>query len=349
VHTLSQQATAEYEGARETLREFINAPSERNVIFVRGVTEALNLVAQSFGQAFVRAGDEILVSAMEHHSNIVPWQMLAERSGAKVVVIPMRSTGELDMDAYAKQLNPKVKLVAVNHIANALGTINPVEEMIALAHAQDIPVLVDGAQSAPHMHVDVQKLDCDFYTFSGHKMFGPTGIGLLYGKERWLEAMPPFHGGGDMIETVSFNGSTYAGLPAKFEAGTPHIAGAIGMAEATRFLMRYGYEAIQAHEDRLLDRALKGLQSIPQIKLVGKPQHRASLVTFVVEGLHSQDVATLLDQQGIAVRVGHHCAQPVLEHFKVPSTIRASFAFYNTEAEVDRLVEGLKKAIELLG
>lgn len=347
VHYLSQLATREYEDARVKIQHFLNAADSHEIIFTRGTTEGINLVALSFGRKFVHAGDEIIISAMEHHSNIVPWQMLCEQTGAKLRVIPMNDAGELLMDEFATMLNSKVKIVAVNHISNALGTINPVKRIIELAHSRDIPVLIDGAQAAPHLKIDVRDLDCDFYAFSGHKLCGPTGIGALYGKSHWLESMPPVFGGGDMIASVSFEKTTYNSLPYKFEAGTPNIADAIGLGVAIEYLNSIGLEKIAAYEHELLEYATETIGAIPGVTLIGTAQEKASVLSFTIEGIHPHDIGTILDQEGIAVRAGHHCAQPVMKRFGVPATARASFAFYNTKAEIDVLAEGIQKTIEV--
>ena len=345
VHTLSQLATREYEDARLKIQRFINAGESHEIIFTRGTTEAINLVAICFGRKFVHAGDEIIISALEHHSNIVPWQMLCEQSGAQLRVIPVDDNGELDIEEYARMLNAKVKIVAVTHLSNALGTINPIERIIELAHSQDIPVLIDGAQAAPHIKVDVRKLDCDFYAFSGHKLCGPTGIGVLYGKSHWLEAIPPFMGGGDMIASVTFEKTTYNTLPYKLEAGTPNIAGAIGLGAAIDYLNEIGLDRIAAYEQELLDYATEVIGAIPGVKIIGTARDKASVLSFTVDDIHPHDIGTILDQDGIAIRAGHHCAQPVMKRFGVPATARASFAFYNTKEEIDALAEGLMKTI----
>ncbi len=349
VHLLSEKATIAYEGAREKLRRWINAPHAREVIFVRGTTEAINLVASSFGSRFVGAGDEIVISALEHHSNIVPWQMLCERSGAHLRVIPMNDAGELRLDAYQEMLNPRVKLVAVNHVSNALGTINPVVEITRLAHQVGAKVLLDGAQAAPHLRVDVQAIGCDFYALSGHKLFGPTGSGLLWGKTELLDAMPPYMGGGDMIRSVTFEKSTYADLPAKFEAGTPDIGCGIGLGAAIDYLESIDFDAASAWEMDLLRYASERIAEAPGVKLVGTAAHKASVVSFLLDGVHPHDIGTILDSEGIAIRTGHHCAQPVMERLGIPATARASLAFYNTPAEIDTLVRGLAKVRELFG
>ncbi|HEU5465703.1 MAG TPA: cysteine desulfurase [Gemmatimonadales bacterium] len=349
VYALSESATAAYEGTRAKVARFLNAREDREIIYVRGTTEAINLVASSFGRLKVKAGDEILVSAMEHHSNIVPWQMLAEQTGAGLKVIPMNERGELKLDEYQKLLTPKVRIVAVTHISNSLGTINPIKEMVKLAHAKGVPVLVDGAQGAPHVVVDVRDLDCDFYTVSGHKMFGPTGVGVLYGKAAHLEAMPPYQGGGDMIRSVTFAKTTYAPIPAKFEAGTPDIGGVVGLGAAVDYLGALDRTAAAAYEQDLLEHATKQLGTVPGLRIVGTAAHKASVISFVLDGIHAHDVGTIVDQAGVAIRTGHHCTQPVMEFFNVPATARASFVFYNTRDEVDILVEALKGVRKVFG
>ncbi len=343
VHSLSEKATKSYEGARETVRKFLNAASTKEIIFTRGTTESINLVASSFGRANLKEGDEILISAIEHHSNIVPWQMLCEEKKAKLRVIPVNDAGELVISEYEKLLNAKTKLVAIAHISNALGTVNPVKAMIEAAHRQKIPVLLDGAQAAPHTRVDVQALDCDFFAFSSHKIYGPTGIGVLYAKEKHLQSMPPYQGGGDMIRSVTFEKTLYNELPYKFEAGTPDISGAIGLAAAIDYVNSIGIEKIAAYETTLLDYATEKLGEIPGLKIMGQAREKASVLSFVLEGIHPHDIGTILDQEGIAIRTGHHCAQPTMERFGIPATARASFAFYNTKEEIDRLVEGIHK------
>jgi cysteine desulfurase/selenocysteine lyase len=347
VHTLSQTATMAYEAARETVRKFLNAASTKEVIFTRGATEGINLVMHAWGRANVGAGDEIVLSTLEHHSNIVPWQMLCEEKGAKLRVIPINDAGELDMEAYRGLLNEKTRLVGVNHVSNALGTINPVKDMIALAHQHGAVVLVDGAQAAPHLPIDVQDLDADFYVFSGHKLCAPTGIGVLYGKQQLLEAMKPFQGGGDMIRSVSFEKTTFNDLPYKFEAGTPAIAAAIALGTAIDYISAIGLDKIQAHEHMLLERATKLLGGMKGVRLIGTARHKASVLSFEVEGVHPHDVGTILDGEGIAVRAGHHCAQPLMDRLGVPATARASFAFYNTPAEVDALARGIQVVQEI--
>ncbi len=349
VHKLSQEATDLFEGARETLRRFINARSTREVIFVRGTTEAINLVAQSYARPRLQPGDEILISWLEHHANIVPWQMACEQTGAVLKAIPITRSGEVDFAAFQSLLSDRTRLLALSHVSNALGTIVPVERFTREARRRGIPVLLDGAQAAPHMPVDVQALDCDFYCFSGHKMCGPTGIGVLYGRESLLAAMPPWQGGGDMILAVSFTGTIYNELPYKFEAGTPHIAGAIGLGAAVDYLESIGLERIAAAEQDLLEYATKRLAGIPGLTLVGTAAAKAAVVSFTVDGVHPHDLGTILDHEGVAIRTGHHCAMPVMEFFGLPATARASFAFYNTRQEVDRLVDALQVAREMLG
>ncbi len=349
VHELSQRATKSYEQARVKVQRFLNAAHLEEIIYVRGATEGINLVASSWGQANIKAGDEILVSAMEHHSNIVPWQMLCERTGAKLRVIPMNPQGELLQDEYAAMLSERVKLVAVNHVSNALGTINPVKQMVAQAHAVGAVTMIDGAQATPHMTVDVRDLDADFYGFSGHKVYGPTGIGTLYGKRALLEAMPPYQGGGDMIAYVSFEKTTYNELPYKFEAGTPNIADAIGLGAAVDYAQSVGLDNIAAYEAELLDYATEQVSAIDGVRLIGTAQHKASVLSFLIGDVHAHDAGTILDREGVAVRAGHHCAQPVMDFFSVPATTRASFAFYNTREEVDALCRGIVKVKELFG
>jgi cysteine desulfurase/selenocysteine lyase len=349
VYALSESATAAYEGTRAKVARFLNAREDREIIYVRGTTEAINLVASSFGRLKVKAGDEILVSAMEHHSNIVPWQILAEQAGATLKVIPMNERGELELDEFAKLLTPRARIVAVAHISNSLGTINPIKEMVHLAHAQGVPVLVDGAQGAPHLVVDVQDLGCDFYTVSGHKMFGPTGIGVLYGTAAHLEAMPPYQGGGDMIRSVTFAKTTYAPIPAKFEAGTPDISGVVGLGAAVDYLAGLDRSAAAAHEQDLLEYGTARLGTVPGLRIVGTATHKASVISFVLDGIHAHDVGTIVDQAGVAIRTGHHCTQPVMEFFHIPATARASFAFYNTREEVDVLVDALQGVRKVFG
>jgi cysteine desulfurase/selenocysteine lyase len=343
VHYLSEKATAEYEAARRKVQHFINAHEDREVIFTSGTTDGINLVAHGFGRKFLGAGDEIILTTLEHHSNIVPWQMVAEEKGAKIQVAPIDDRGELIVDEYRKLFTSRTKLVALTHVSNALGTINPVKELIAFAHEHGVPVLVDGAQAAPHMNVDVQDLDCDFYAFSGHKLCGPTGIGILYGKAAMLEKMQPFKGGGDMILSVTFEKTTYNTIPHKFEAGTPPIMAAIALGTAIDYLNGVGIDAVAAHETDLLDYATERVNRTPGVRIIGTAEHKAAVLSFAVEGVHPHDVGTLLNEEGVAVRTGHHCAQPVMQHFKVPATCRASFAFYNTMDEVDALVSAIRK------
>jgi len=347
VHQLSERATEAYEQARTRVQGFINAAESREIIFVRGTTEAINLVAQSYGRTHIGTGDEIVISAMEHHSNIVPWQILCEQTGAVLRVVPINDDGEMLLDEYVTLLTPRTRLVAVAHVSNALGTINPVREIIRLARRQGVPVLVDGAQAVPHLQVDVRELDCDFYAFSGHKVFGPTGIGVLYGRARLLEAMPPYQGGGDMIKSVTFAKTVYNDLPFKFEAGTPHIGGVIGLGAALDYLDGVGLDRVTAYEHELLAHATEVLSAIPGVRIIGTAKEKASVVSFVVDGVHAHDIGTVLDHEGIAIRAGHHCAMPVMQRFGVPATARASLAFYNTRAEVDALVRGIHKVIEM--
>ena len=347
VHYLSQRATTAYEGAREKVKRFINAREARECIFVRGATEGINLVMYGYGRKFIGAGDEIIISAMEHHANIVPWQMLCEEKGARLRVIPMNDAGELLLDEYDALLNGRTKLVGVVHVSNALGTINPVKQMIAQAHKYGVPVIVDGAQAAPHMPVDVQDLDADFYVFSGHKMYAPTGSGIVYGKAELLEKMNPFQGGGDMIKTVTFEKTVYADLPNKLEAGTPAIASQIGLGAAIDYLNSIGREQAAAHEAELLRYATERISAIEGVRIVGTAKEKASVLSFVIDDIHPHDIGTILDQEGIAVRAGHHCAQPVMQRFNVPATARASFAFYNTKEEVDVLARTIERVIEI--
>ena len=342
VHTLSEIATAEYEEARRKLQRFINAREEREVVFTSGTTDAINLVMHGYGRKFIGAGDEIILTTLEHHSNIVPWQMLAEEKGAKIRVVPINDAGELLIDEYEALFNERTKFVGVLHVSNALGTVNPVKHMIAFAHARGVPVLIDGAQAVPHMKVDVQDLDCDFYAFSGHKLCGPTGIGILYGKAALLERMQPFKGGGDMILSVTFDKTIYNTIPHKFEAGTPPIAAAIGLGAAVDYLSAIGMDVIAMHELELLDSATEQMNRMPGVRIIGTAEKKAAVLSFAVDGVHPHDVGTLLNQQGVAVRTGHHCAQPVMQRFRVPATSRASFAFYNSMAEVDALIAGIR-------
>jgi cysteine desulfurase / selenocysteine lyase len=349
VHALSQAATAAFEGARERVRRFVNAASVREVVFVRGTTEAINLVAQSWGRSQLARGDEILITALEHHANIVPWQMVCEQTGAKLVVAPINRRGELEFDEYRRLLSARTRLVATAHVSNALGTVLPVKRMAEAAHAAGAVLLVDGAQAVPHIPVDVQALGADFYAFSGHKLYGPTGIGALYAREALLAAMPPWQGGGDMILTVSFEKTTYNELPYRMEAGTPNITGAIGLAAAMDYLEGLGVEAIAAHEDRLLRRATEELARIPGITLIGTAAHKASVLSFTMQGVHPHDLGTILDSQGVAVRTGHHCAMPVMSFFGLPATARASFGCYNDDGDIEALVKALHKAREVFG
>jgi cysteine desulfurase/selenocysteine lyase len=343
VHHLSEVATAEYEVARKKLQAFINAKEDREVIFTTGTTDAINLVAHGYGRKFIGKDDEIVLTTLEHHSNIVPWQMVADEKGAKIRVVPVNDRGELDQGEYLKLLGPRTKIVCIGHVSNALGTLNPIKEMIEAAHAKGIPVLVDGAQAAPHMKLDMQALGCDFYAFSGHKMFGPTGIGILYGKAAWLEKMQPFKGGGDMILSVTFEKTTYNVPPHKFEAGTPPIAAAITLGAAADYIESIGIDRIHAHETDLLDYATDQVNRMPGVRIIGTAEKKAAVLSFVVDGVHPHDVGTLLNEDGVAVRTGHHCAQPVMQRFGIPATSRASFAFYNTHSEIDALVAGIKR------
>jgi cysteine desulfurase/selenocysteine lyase len=348
VHALSDRATRAYEEARARAARFLNARSDREIVFVRGATEAINLVAQSFARPLLERGDEVLITVMEHHSNIVPWQMACAHTGAALKVVPVNGAGELDLAAYEERLSPRTRLVAVTHVSNALGTVNPVREMIGMAHERNIPVLVDGAQAAPHVMVDVSELGCDFYAFSGHKVYGPTGIGVLYGKREHLEAMPPYQGGGDMILRVTFEKTTYNEVPYKFEAGTPNIAGAVGLSAALDYLDGIGREVVAAHERELLDYATEKVGKIPGVRLVGTAREKAGILSFVMEGVHPHDLGTVLDHEGVAIRSGHHCAMPLMDALGLPATARASFGVYNTRFEVDALVEGIWKAREVL-
>ncbi|HUO81392.1 MAG TPA: cysteine desulfurase [Gammaproteobacteria bacterium] len=348
VHTLSERATEAFEGAREKVRRFINARSVREIVFTRGTTEAINLIAQSYGRSRFGPGDEILISQMEHHSNIVPWQLLCEQTGATLEVVPINARGELEMDSFERLLGPRTKLVAVGHVSNALGTVNPVTRIIQMAHARGVPVLLDGAQAVPHMTVDVRDLDCDFFAFSGHKLFGPTGIGVLYARESLLADMPPWQGGGDMILAVSFAGTVYNTLPFRFEAGTPNISGAVGLGAAIDYLEGIGMDRIASYEAELLAQATAILREVRGVRLIGTAAHKAGVLAFVLEGVHPHDLGTIVDADGIAIRTGHHCAMPVMDFFGVPATARASFAFYNTLEEAQRLAESVARARELL-
>ena len=347
VHSLSALATDAFEGARDNVRRFLNARSTREIIFTRGTTESINLVAQSYGRSRLGVGDEILITALEHHSNIVPWQMVCAATGATLKVAAINRRGELDLSSFKAALSAQTRLVATSHVTNALGSVLPVAEIVALAHAQGVPVLLDGAQAIPHLTIDVQALDCDFYAFSGHKLYGPDGIGVLYGRESLLEAMPPWQGGGDMILSVSFTGTTYNQLPYKFEAGTPHISGAIGLGVAIDYVSKIGLPAIAAWEQHLLEYATTQLSTIEGLTIIGTAADKASLVSFTVEGIHPHDLGTILDQSGIAIRTGHHCAMPVMQFFGLPATARASFAFYNTTDEIDQLVIAVQSAQRL--
>ncbi|WP_442499202.1 SufS family cysteine desulfurase [Methylobacter sp. sgz302048] len=349
VHALSVRSTDQFEAARIKVKDFINAASDKEIIFVKGTTEAINLVAQTFGRANIKAGDEIVISAMEHHSNIVPWQMLCQQTGAVLKVAPINHKGELIYDEFEKLLNDKTKLVSIVHMSNALGTVNPVKRIIAAAHSKGIPVLLDGAQAIPHMPVDVQELDCDFYAFSGHKLYGPSGVGVLYGKQALLEAMPPYQGGGDMIRKVTFEETEYNVLPYKFEAGTPSIADVIGLGAAIDYLNEVGMEAIAAYEAELLAYATEQARQIKGLRIIGEAENKGAILSFVLDRIHPHDIGTMLDSLGIAVRAGHHCAMPVMDFFEVPATARASFAMYNTKEEIDVLMQGIKSLIEVFG
>jgi len=348
VHYLSQKATEAHEEARTTVADFLQAGKREEIIFTRGTTEAINLVASSFGEAFCTAGDEVIVSVMEHHSNIVPWQMMCERKGAILRVIPMNERGELDIDALKALLNERTKIISVTHVSNVLGSINPVAEIIRIAHQQNIPVLVDGAQAVPHIPVNVVDLDADFYVFSGHKIYGPTGIGVLYGKEKWLNAIPPYQGGGEMIATVTFEKTTYNELPFKFEAGTPDYIGSTGLAEALRYVQKIGLESIAVHEHDLLIYCTEKLLEIDSVRIIGTAANKSSVISFLVGNIHPYDIGMLLDKLGIAVRTGHHCAQPLIDSLGIPGTVRASFAFYNTKEEIDVFIAALKKVVAML-
>jgi cysteine desulfurase/selenocysteine lyase len=349
VHALSQRATAAFDVVREKVATFLNAREAREIVFVSGATEAINLVAATFGRLQIKEGDRVLVSAMEHHSNIVPWQMLCEQVGASLDVVPVSESGDLDMECFAQLLGPRTRLVAIVHVSNALGTINPVEEIVIAAHAKGIPVLLDGAQAVPHGPVDVQALDCDFYCFSGHKLYGPTGVGVLYAKAEHLEAMPPYRGGGDMIRNVSFEGTTYNEIPHKFEAGTPNISGVIALGAALDYLDKLDWEAVRRYESELSEYAYQRLTTVPGLRLVGDAERRVGVFSFVMDGIHPHDIGTILDQSGVAIRTGHHCAEPLMHAMNVPATARASLAFYNTRGEVDALIDGLNQVCELFG
>ncbi len=347
VHTLSQNATEDYEGARAKVKRLLNAADDHEIIFTRGTTDSINMVAQSYGRQNFGPGDEIIVSNMEHHSNIVPWQMLCEEKGSVLRVVPIDDAGELLMDEYERMLSPRTKLVSITQVSNALGTILPVEQIIDMAHAQGVPVMLDGAQAVPHMAVDVRKLDCDFYAFSGHKIFGPTGIGILYGKAELLDAMPPVQGGGDMIKSVTFEKTIYNDLPYKFEAGTPNIAGAIGLGAALDYVQSVGYEAFGAYEEELLEYGTKALESIGGLRIIGTSPRKAGILSFVIDNIHPHDIGTILDAEGVAIRTGHHCAQPVMQRFQIPATARASLAMYNTKEDIDALVKAIDRVIEV--
>ena len=347
VHTLSQNATDDFDTARSKVQHLLNAADDREIIFTSGTTDSINMVAQSYGRQNFREGDEVIVSNMEHHSNIVPWQMLRDELGVVLRVVPIDETGELLMDEYERMLSPRTRLVSITHVSNALGTILPVEQIIAMAHAQGVPVMLDGAQAVPHMPVDVQKLDCDFYVFSGHKIFGPTGIGVLYGKAGLLEAMPPVRGGGDMIKSVTFEKTIYNDLPFKFEAGTPNIAGAIGLGAAIDYVQNVGYESFAAYEDELLDYGTRALEQIDCVRIIGTAPRKTGILSFVMENVHPHDIGTILDAEGVAVRTGHHCAQPVMQRFQIPATVRASMAMYNTKEDIDALVRAIDRVIEV--
>jgi len=347
LHALSERATAAYEGCRSKARAFINAADDREIVFVRGTTEAINLVAHSYGRPHVGPGDEVLITAMEHHSNIVPWQILCEEKGARLRVAPIGDDGDLLMDELERLLTPRTRIVSIAHVSNALGTINPVRRIVEMAHQKKIPVLVDGAQAAPHHPIDVRELGCDFYALSGHKMFGPTGVGVLYGRADLLEAMPPYQGGGDMISSVTFEKTTYNRLPYKFEAGTPHIAGVIGLGAAIDYLQGIDAAGRIAHEEQLLKYATEKIEALPRVRLIGTAREKTSVLSFVIDGVHPHDIGTILDREGIAIRAGHHCAQPLMDRFGVPATARASLALYNTREEIDALVAGIRKVLEV--
>lgn len=347
VHYLSERATAEFESARKTVQSFLNARRPEEIVFVRGATEAINLVAQTYGRAHVAENDEVLITAMEHHSNIVPWQLLCEEKGAKLRVAPINERGELILEEFERLLSPRTKIVSVGHVSNALGTLNPVVTIVQLAHSRQIPVLVDGAQAVPRLPVDVQQMDCDFYAFSGHKAYGPTGIGALYGKASLLDAMPPYQGGGDMIRSVTFEKTTYNSIPHKFEAGTPDMAGAVGLKAALEYLNELGISNIAAHESELLAYATEAISTVPGVRVIGTAKEKTGVLSFIMEGVHPHDIGTILDQEGIAIRTGHHCAQPVMECFGIDATARASFGLYNTKQEIDALVRGIEKVKEI--
>ena len=347
VHTLSQNATDDFDGARLKVQRLLNAADDREIIFTSGTTDSINIVAQSYGRQNFGPGDEVIVSNMEHHSNIVPWQMLRDELGIVLRVVPIDESGELLLDEYERMLSPRTRLVSITHVSNALGTILPVKQITGMAHAQGVPVMLDGAQAVPHMPVDVQALDCDFYVFSGHKLFGPTGIGVLYGKADLLDAMPPVQGGGDMIKSVTFEHTIYNDLPFKFEAGTPNIAGAIGLGAAIDYVQSVGYESFAAHEDELLDYGTRALGQIDSVRIIGTAPRKAGILSFVMENIHPHDIGTILDAEGVAVRTGHHCAQPVMQRFQIPATVRASLAMYNTRDDIDALVRAIDRVIEV--
>ncbi len=348
VYKLSQQATDAFERSRHIVKHFINAPSEEEIIFTKGATEGINLVASCFGRKCLNEGDEVLISAMEHHANIVPWQLICEEKKAILKVVPITDSGEVMMEEYKQMLNAKTKIVAITHVSNTLGTINPIKEIIEIAHTHHIPVLVDGCQAAPNIAVDVQDLDADFYVFSAHKVYGPTGMGVLFGKKEWLNAMPPYHGGGDMIETVTFEKTTFNKLPHKYEAGTPHIAGAVGLGVALEFMQEIGLDVITEHKQYLLDIATTQLKQIDGLRIIGEASNKVGVISFIVDGTHPYDIGALLDKQGIAVRTGHHCTQPLMQRFEVPGTVRASFGIYTLESDIDALIKGVKKSISML-
>lgn len=348
VHYLSQKATIAFENARDTVKAFINANSSSEIIFTRGTTESINLVAQSFGKKFIKEGDEVIISAMEHHSNIVPWQMICEEKKALLKVIPFFENGELDINAFENLISEKTRIIAITHVSNALGTINPIKEIIQKAHSKNIPVLIDGAQGIAHSKVDVQELDCDFYCFSGHKIYAPMGIGVLYGKEELLNQMPPYHGGGEMIKTVTFEKTTYNDLPFKFEAGTPNVGDVLGLEKALQYINEIGIDKIAEYEDVLLNYATEKLAEIESIRFFGTAKHKSAVISFLIGNIHPFDAGTIIDRHGVAVRTGHHCAQPLMDYFKIPGTIRASFAFYNTKEEIDVLITAVKKAKQML-
>jgi cysteine desulfurase / selenocysteine lyase len=349
VHLLSQRATDEYEAGRKKAQQFIGAAQSKEIVFVRGTTEAVNLLASSFGRKFVNTGDEILITTMEHHSNIVPWQMLCEERGARLQVAPINDSGELLLDEFEKRIGPRTRLVAVSHVSNALGTVNPVAEMVEMAHRRNVPIFLDGAQAVPHCKVNVQELDCDFYAFSGHKLYGPTGIGILYGKAKWLEQLPPYQGGGDMIRAVTFEKTQYNSIPYRFEAGTPHIAGGIGLGAAIDYVNQIGLDRIAAHEHALLEYVTRRVEKISGVRLIGTATQKAGVLSFVMDAAHPHDIGTILDREGVAVRAGHHCAMPVMDRFCIAGTARASLALYNTLEEMDALVRGIEKVKEVLG